>query len=227
MDKEGEEGSEDDNIDNFTISHDVCRRNKRSGRNVDDPRRQVQAKVQCDPTSIAAPVQHDKDVGRRWGHGKTPSKGGTPQKANRGTRRDDLGFQLRQCASQLCTTSIRCPNQHSRSPGRRHVLDYYQQVIGRISEVSYHQARREKDGNACRSTQGRKVEEWAEPIVITQIRWQLQSLQQAWSQGEPVLDQTPGIKAREGQEGREDGETQICVDGNEPKAAVGSSHLVY
>ena len=152
------------------------------------------------------------------------------QATNRGTRRDDFRFELRQCASQLCTTSIRCPNQHSRSPGRRHILDYYQQVVGRISEVSYHQAGGKKDGNAYKSTQGSqsegKVEE-REEFIKLQIRRQLQSLQQAWSQGGPVLDQTPGFEAREGQEGREDGETQICVDGKEPKAAVGSSHLVY
>jgi hypothetical protein len=56
-----------------------------------------------------------------------------------------------QCASQLCTTSIQCSNQHSR-PGRRHVFDYHQQVVGRISEVSRGKTGGKKDGTAYKST---------------------------------------------------------------------------
>ena len=36
MDKEGEEGSEDDHIDDFTVGHDIRRRHEGSGGNVDE-----------------------------------------------------------------------------------------------------------------------------------------------------------------------------------------------
>src|SRR5579859_2723020 len=49
MDKEGEEGPEDDYIYDFPIGHDLCRRYKGSSGNVGNTRRPIQAEDVCYP----------------------------------------------------------------------------------------------------------------------------------------------------------------------------------
>ena len=71
MDKEGEEGSEDDYIDNFTLGHDLCRRYEGPSGNVDDTRGPIQTKDSCHSTPTTTSVQHNEDDGRRRRHGET------------------------------------------------------------------------------------------------------------------------------------------------------------
>src|SRR5271170_5522477 len=136
MVKEGKEGKEVDYIDDFPLCHDLCRRDEESGENVENSGKKVSTKVQCHPTSAPTTAQHYQDARRRRRHGETPSKDRMPQKANPGTKRANLRFQLRQCTSQLCTTSIQCSNKYPGSPRRCYLYDYHRQATRRISEVS-------------------------------------------------------------------------------------------
>jgi len=160
LDEEGEEGEENDYIDNIHISHDLRWRNEGLGRNVNNTRRLVQAKDTRYPTPTTTSVQHDEDDRWRWRYKETSLKGWTAQTANRGARwgakrrarRADLGFKLHQCTPQLCALTIRCSDQYPQSAGRCHLHDHDQEAIGRISEVPHRQAWRDEDGVAYKTT---------------------------------------------------------------------------